>query len=397
MLLTTPPDTPRTMPLVSVIVPMRDAARYVRYCVDSILRQSYGHLEILLADVGSDDDTPAILDEYRRRDHRVRVMRLDEDGVGGWRANPDPHAARTARALNAGLDAAHGEYLSFVDADGVLDRRAVELLTHALIRTDADMAKGRWERFGPSKVYEIAEQAAEGAKEPETVTSFTQPLKAYETVFCKSLRLVGDQMGHGTEARYLQEGHRCRVYRGEVWRDARFDESSAAYLERAAGELFARMAKVTDLNVRLYHLLHHPSDVSGAAPTASDTSDADASGGTRETTSDASDDAREAAVRHDHVTAAAHVYRLARAQGILPERSHAMMTDALDAEGAAVERIRAASGDDGVASERCERDRAEVGELDAALTATQRLRCAGARRLRGMETRIRDLAIARLV
>ena len=94
-------------PLVSIIVPVYNAEKYLRYCVDSILRQSYEHLEIILVDDGATDSSPMILDEYQRRDNRVRVIHQTNGGI--------------AKAQNAGLDAAHGDYIAFADNDDILD------------------------------------------------------------------------------------------------------------------------------------------------------------------------------------------------------------------------------------------------------------------------------------
>ena len=191
-------------PLVSIIVPVYNAEKYLRYCVDSILRQSYEHLEIILVDDGATDSSPMILDEYQRRDNRVRVIHQTNGGI--------------AKAQNAGLDAAHGDYIAFADNDDILDRRNIELLLHALISTGADMSKARWRQFGVSQIEEVAMEAREGAAEPEHVSVFTNPLNAYQTVFCKSLRLIGDKLGHNTEARYFNEANWCRLYKREIGR-----------------------------------------------------------------------------------------------------------------------------------------------------------------------------------
>lgn len=159
-------------PLVSIIVPVYNAERYLRYCVDSILQQSYEHLEIILVDDGATDSSPMILDEYQRRDNRVRVIHQTNGGI--------------AKAQNAGLDAAHGDYIAFADNDDILDRRNIELLLHALISTGADMSKARWRQFGVSQIEEVAMEAREGAAEPEHVSVFTNPLNAYQTVFCRA-------------------------------------------------------------------------------------------------------------------------------------------------------------------------------------------------------------------
>ena len=107
-------------PLVSIIVPVYNAEKYLRYSVDSILRQSYEHLEIILVDDGATDSSPMILDEYQRRDNRVRVIHQTNGGI--------------AKAQNAGLDAAHGDYIAFADNDDILDRRNIELLLDYCMR-----------------------------------------------------------------------------------------------------------------------------------------------------------------------------------------------------------------------------------------------------------------------
>ncbi|NEG54865.1 glycosyltransferase family 2 protein [Bifidobacterium platyrrhinorum] len=442
MLLTTPPNTPKITPLVSIIVPVHNAERYVRYCVDSILRQSYTNLEILLVDRGSDDMTPAILNEYASRDDRVRTTRLpSRDGVT---PGAGPEAAVSAR--NAGLDAAHGTYLAFADQHDILDRRNIELLLHALIRTGADMAKARSKRFGVSTIYDVAEQAAEGAKEPDSVTLFTNPLEAYETVFCKAMRLTGDQLGRNTEARYLGDEHWCRLYRRETWDGIRFPEleaevdpeeamgdhaSAAASVDEAevdamvAGELYARMDKIADIDVILYHRLVGV----GVAESGNRGNDDDTDTADQQAT--VHQDSLAFAFHHARATAAARDFRLSMDRGILPERSYALMTNALRDE-EAVLNLRENGSDDGMDGQRdaqgemsqdqsqdrhalqdrdgqqdrqqdrqrqlqneatYQADRRMADELIARLSPAERMRCTGARQLRRFERHVRDAAI----
>lgn len=91
------------MDLVSVIVPVYNAAQYLPRCVESILCQSYQNLELILVDDGSSDKSLDICQEYARSDARVKVIRKENSGVSS--------------ARNCGMDAAAGEWISFVDAD----------------------------------------------------------------------------------------------------------------------------------------------------------------------------------------------------------------------------------------------------------------------------------------
>ena len=90
-------------PLISVIVPLYDVESYLRKCLDSIVHQTYRNLEIILVDDGSTDQSGAICDEYANQDTRIKVLHQNSAGV--------------SVARNAGLDAAKGEYVLFVDSD----------------------------------------------------------------------------------------------------------------------------------------------------------------------------------------------------------------------------------------------------------------------------------------
>lgn len=93
----------RYIPKVSVIVPVHNAARHLRQCIDSIINQSLKDIEIICVDDGSTDDSLVILSEYAFDDSRVRVLRQDKRGA--------------AAARNLGLEAARGDYLIFLDSD----------------------------------------------------------------------------------------------------------------------------------------------------------------------------------------------------------------------------------------------------------------------------------------
>lgn len=103
-----------TMPLISVIVPVYKVEPYIHRCVDSILEQTYQNLEIILVDDGSPDNCPAICDEYAAKDKRVKVIHKPNGGLSD--------------ARNAGMAAATGEYLSFVDSDDWLGNTHFECM-----------------------------------------------------------------------------------------------------------------------------------------------------------------------------------------------------------------------------------------------------------------------------
>ena len=115
-----------TTPLISVIVPVYKVEPYLRKSVDSILAQTYTNLEVFLIDDGSPDNCPAICDEYAALDSRVKVIHQANAGVSA--------------ARNAGLDAATGEYIGFVDSDDWIEPDMYERLFTAMVSFKADIA-----------------------------------------------------------------------------------------------------------------------------------------------------------------------------------------------------------------------------------------------------------------
>jgi len=89
--------------MISVIVPVYKVEKYLRRCVDSILKQSYAEFELLLVDDGSPDGCPQICDEYAHLDNRVRVFHKPNGGLSD--------------ARNYGLDRINGDFVTFIDSD----------------------------------------------------------------------------------------------------------------------------------------------------------------------------------------------------------------------------------------------------------------------------------------
>lgn len=98
--------------LLSVIVPVYNTAEYLPRCLDSLLEQTYRNLQVICVNDGSPDNSAEILAEYAARDSRVKVIHQKNAGV--------------AAARNRGLDAATGEFVSFVDSDDWVEPVAYE-------------------------------------------------------------------------------------------------------------------------------------------------------------------------------------------------------------------------------------------------------------------------------
>lgn len=110
---------------VSIIIPIYNVERYLPRCLDSVCRQTYQDIEILLIDDGSDDQSGAICDQYAANDKRIKVIHKSNGGLSD--------------ARNSGLEIATGEYITFVDGDDFVTPYYVEHLCDAMSK-GGDMA-----------------------------------------------------------------------------------------------------------------------------------------------------------------------------------------------------------------------------------------------------------------
>lgn len=122
--------------MISIIVPIYKAEKYIHRCIDSILAQSYTDFELLLIDDGSPDNCGAICDEYAAKDSRVRVFHKANGGVS------------TAR--NYGVEKSLGQWITFVDSD---DYVHPDFLSSLYSRHDADFIVGSSQVVGSDEVW----------------------------------------------------------------------------------------------------------------------------------------------------------------------------------------------------------------------------------------------------
>ena len=131
---------------VSVIVPVYNMETLVGRCVESLLHQTYANVQPLLVDDGSRDQSPAICDDFAKKDPRVVAVHKENSGV--------------ADAMNVGLDHATGDFVVFVDSDDYIESDMIERLVAAQRETDADIVQTGMSRVNESNVVtEKSEQA----------------------------------------------------------------------------------------------------------------------------------------------------------------------------------------------------------------------------------------------
>ena len=150
-------------PLVSVIIPVYNTAPRLARCIESVRRQTYRQLEILLVNDGSRDASLAICNMYAGVDNRIRVIDKANSGVSATR--------------NLAIAQATGDYLQFVDSDDYLAPNATELLVKKAEEHNADMVIAHYNRVEPPK----ERQAQRAPRMPEEVDPGFDPFTRVQT------------------------------------------------------------------------------------------------------------------------------------------------------------------------------------------------------------------------
>ena len=174
----------QSRPLISVIVPVYNVAKYMDRCMKTVCGQTYKNLEILVIDDGSTDGSSALCDKWAAADSRIRLIRQPNQGLSA--------------ARNTALDVATGEWIAFVDSDDWIERDMYEGLCRVAVENDADIvACGHIREYSKkSKVRSVSDIV-------KTVTPD------------EALKMV-------VEDRHLQNHVWSKIYRRRLFNEVRF-------------------------------------------------------------------------------------------------------------------------------------------------------------------------------
>jgi len=125
-------------PKISIIVPVYNVEKYLDKCVQSLINQTYGNIEIILVDDGSPDDCPEMCDNYAKQDFRIRVIHKSNGGLSD--------------ARNAGMREALGDYILYVDSDDYIDSDTCERFIRTLGNYLPDIVVGNARRVEVEEV-----------------------------------------------------------------------------------------------------------------------------------------------------------------------------------------------------------------------------------------------------
>ena len=126
--------------MISVIVPVYKVEKYLDECVESIINQTYTHIEVILVDDGSPDNCPQMCDAWGQEDKSVKVIHQKNGGVSA--------------ARNAALDIACGEYIYFVDSDDFIEATALEYVHKLIVEYNVPMVIGGYRRVSENGEYD---------------------------------------------------------------------------------------------------------------------------------------------------------------------------------------------------------------------------------------------------
>ena len=119
--------------LISIVIPIYNAEKYLVECLNSIKNQTYKNFEVIMVNDGSKDDSETICMNFLRSDSRFRYLKKENGGVSS--------------ARNVGLDNVEGDYITFIDADDWVDENHLEILIDGIIKNNCEVAISSYMRF----------------------------------------------------------------------------------------------------------------------------------------------------------------------------------------------------------------------------------------------------------
>lgn len=211
--------------LISVIVPIYNVEKYLEKCVNSILKQTYTNLEIILVDDGSPDRCPKICDNLAIADDRIKVIHQQNGGL--------------SKARNVGIDVAKGAYLVFVDSDDTVEYELIEKLYKCLKKYDCKMAA-----CGRKYVFEDGKVICKVPEGIDTVYEFEDAIKEMNTF------------------RLFDMSAWAKIYAKELFSTIRFPEGKLSEDYFVMYKLIDLAHKIGYISEPLYNYLQRTSSIS---------------------------------------------------------------------------------------------------------------------------------------
>lgn len=216
-----------TSELVSVVIPVYNVEHYLPKCIESVIKQTYAQLEIILVDDGATDLSGKICEQYAKRDSRIQVIHKPNGGLSD--------------ARNCGLERATGKYITFIDSDDYVSKYFVERLYTNIVKTGADISIGNFLRVKENtEIQDNIEKSCE-FKVYDRIQSFT-------ALYDKELKDIFTTAWGKIYKRELFELIRYPVGRN-------YEDTSIAHL------VYNLITKVVYENVKIYYYLERENSI----------------------------------------------------------------------------------------------------------------------------------------
>ena len=214
--------------LVSVIIPVYNVEPYLCEALDSVIRQTYSNLEIIVIDDGSVDGSGRICDEYAEKDQRICVIHQENKGL--------------SNARNAGLDRMTGEMVAMLDPDDKYDITFIEELKSAMDREQADLALGKY-----TVHYTIGKMNRRKKDIPEPSVQ----AGIYDRIGILSALTDG----------LVNVAVWNKLYRRELWKEIRFPDGHVCEDQEVAYRIINQCKKTVVVDLPLYYHRKRPGSI----------------------------------------------------------------------------------------------------------------------------------------
>lgn len=222
------------MERISIIVPIYNVEAELPRCMNSILRQTYTELQVILIDDGSTDGCGALCDAWAAEDARVQVVHQAHEGV--------------AQARNVGVQTADGAYIMFVDSDDYVEPDAAQKLFDALTKHSADVSACNF-RYDADAVTEGKERFADPMLIPDAVLTGTD--------------ILLDKIIHADATGW--EVLWGKLYRADVIKNIRFPAGKINEDSFVIHQIFLQCERVACISDALYHYVIRPGSIMRSA------------------------------------------------------------------------------------------------------------------------------------
>lgn len=118
------------MPKISVVIPVYNVEKYLKECLDSVVKQTYKDIEIIIVNDGSTDNSAKIIEDYKKIYSNITLIEVQNGGYG--------------RACNIGLSKASGDFVAILEPDDYIEPNMYEILINKAIETNSDIVKSQY-------------------------------------------------------------------------------------------------------------------------------------------------------------------------------------------------------------------------------------------------------------